>query len=119
MNQEILRSLAALQGMQMRFNTSAADMYAMTGRDEPVRTMRHVVVPCGNGEFSIVDRTTDRTKAMCTGIDKAVRFAKRCEEAPVVEQQAKAPPHFGTLMLYWTAALSVAIGLFAFFGAHP
>lgn len=119
MNQEILRNLAALQGMQLRFNTSAAQMYAMTGRDEPVRALRHVVVSCGNGEFSIVDRTTDRTKAMCTGIEKAVRFAKRCDETPVAVQQAKKPADFGTLMLYWTATLSVIIGLFAFFGAHP
>ena len=119
MNQEILRSLAALQGMQMRFNTSAADMYAMTGRDEPVRSMRHVVVPCGNGEFSIVDRASDRTKAMCTGVDKAVRFAKRCDETPTVGLKPKPPTNFGVLMLRWTAFFCVVLGLFAFFGAQP
>lgn len=119
MNQEILRNLAALQGMQLRFNTSAAQMYAMTGRDEPVRTLRHVVVSCGNGEFSIVDRTTGRTKAMCTGVDKAVRFAKRCDKTPTVGLKPKPPTNFGVLMLRWTAFFCVVLGLFAFFGAQP
>jgi hypothetical protein len=119
MHQSISHRLATLEGLRQRCTLSTAEFYDKVGRVNPAPPQRFKVVPCGNGEFSIVDRASDRTKAMCTGIDKAVRFAKRCEESPVTEQQPKPPADFGTLMLYWTAALSVIIGLFAFFGAHP
>jgi len=119
MNQTISQNRAILEGLRQRCTLSTAEFYDKVDRINPAPPAPFIVVPCGNGEFSIVDRASDRTKAMCTGIDKAVRFAKRCEEAPVAEQQPKPPVDFGTLMLYWTAALSVIIGLFAFFGAHP
>jgi len=119
MNQTISQNRAILEGLRQRCTLSTAEFYDKVGRINPAPPSRFKVVPCGNGEFSIVDRASDCTKAMCTGIDKAVRFAKRCDEAPVAEQKPKPPTDFGTLMLYWTAALSVIIGLFAFFGAHP
>lgn len=122
MNQTIKQSQAIYQGLQARFQLSTTQMYAIIGRDEPVRTYRHTVVPCGNNEFSVVDRQTDQTKAVCTGIDKAVRFAKHRDEAPVAvqkQQQVQKPDRFATFMLRWTCALAFILGMFAFFGAHP
>lgn len=119
MHQSISQRRAILEGLRQRCTLSTAEFYDKVDRINPTPPAPFIVVPCGNGEFSIVDRASDRTKAMCTGIDKAVRFAKRCEEAPVEVQQPKPPANFGILMLRWTAVLSAILGMFAFFGAHP
>ena len=119
MHQSISQRRAILEGLRQRCTLSTAEFYSKVGRPNPAPAPRFNVVPCGNGEFSIVDRSSDRTKAMCTGIDKAVRFAKRCDESPVAVQQSKPQANFGVLMLRWTAFFCLILGLFAFFGAHP
>jgi len=119
MNQTISQSRAILEGLRQRCTLSTAEFYDKVDRINPAPPAPFIVVPCGNGEFSIVDRASDRTKAMCTGIDKAVRFAKRCDETLAVAQQPKPPANFGIMMLRWTAVFSAILGLFAFFGAHP
>lgn len=121
MHPAISQKRAILEGLRQRCTLSTAEFYSKVGREEPVRTFRHVVVPCGNGEFSIVDRSTDQTKAMCTGIDKALRFAKCRDEAHVGFQHArpsKPPADFGTMMLRWTATFCMIIAVFAFYSVH-
>ena len=118
MNQTISQSRAILEGLRQRCTLSTAEFYDKVGRVNPAPPPRFNVVPVGNGEFSIVDRSSDRTKAMCTGIDKAVRFAKRCDELPVAAEQPKKPADFGTFMLRWTAFFCVMLGLFAFYGSR-
>lgn len=119
MNQTISQNRAILEGLRQRCTLSTAEFYDKVGRINPAPPSRFKVVPCGNGEFSIVDRASDCTKAMCTGIDKAVRFAKRCDEAPIAAVKPKPPVTFGVFMLRWTAFFCLILGLFAFFGAHP
>jgi hypothetical protein len=123
MNQTILQSEAIRQGLQARFNLSAAQMYAMIGREAPVRTYRHVVVPCGNNEFSVVDRATDQTKVVCTGIAKATRVAQRRDDAPVATQHPAAQLSpirlFARGLLSWTLLFTGGLLAFAFFGALP
>lgn len=122
MSQTISQRRAIYQGLRDRCTLSTAEFYDKVGRTNPASAPRFQVVPCGNNEFSVVDRETDRTKAMCTGIDKAVRFAKRIDETPVAvqkQQKAQKPDRFATFMLRWTCALSFILGMFAFFGAHP
>lgn len=120
MSQTISHRRAIYQGLRERCTLSTAEFYNKVGRDNPAAAPRFSVVPCGNNEFSVVDRETDQTTAVCTGIDKAVRFAKRRDEAQVPSIPAVNPPaDFGVLMLRWTATFCIIIGLFAFFGAHP
>jgi len=119
MHQSISQRRAILEGLRQRCTLSTAEFYSKVGRPNPAPAPRFNVVPCGNGEFSIVDRASDRTKAMCTGIDKAVRFAKRCDETPLAVQQPKPPANFAVFMLRWTGFFCVMLGLFAFFGAQP
>ncbi len=122
MNQTIKQSQAIYQGLRERCTLSTAEFYDKVGRVNPASAPRFQVVPCGNNEFSVVDRETDQTKAVCTGIDKAVRFAKHRDDAPVaVQEQRPIKKHadFATWMLRWTCILSFILGMFAFFGAHP
>lgn len=87
--------------------------------DEPVRTYLHALITYGNNEFCVVDRETDQTKVVCTGIEKAVRFAKHRDEAPVAIQEQrpiKKPAAFAIWMLRWTCTLSFILGMFAFLG---
>lgn len=122
MNQTIKQSQAIYQGLRDRCTLSTAEFYSKVGRINPASAPRFQVVPCGNNEFSVVDRETDQTKAVCTGVDKAVRFAKHRDEAPVAvqkQQQVQKPDRFATWMLRWTCAIAFCLGMFAFFGAHP
>ncbi|MDU8358020.1 hypothetical protein [Pseudomonas syringae group sp. J309-1] len=122
MNQTIKQSQAIYQGLRERCTLSTAEFYSKVGRTNPASAPRFQVVPCGNNEFSVVDRKTDQTKAVCTGIDKAVRFAKRRDEAPVAVQArrpTKKPADFATWMLRWICIVAFCMGMFAFFGAHP
>lgn len=119
MHQTISQRRAILQGLRERCTLSTAEFYDKVGRVNPACAPRFTVVPCGNNEFSVVDRNTDQTKAVCTGIDKAVRFAKHRDEATAETPPAKPPADFGTLMLRWTATVAIILGIFAFYGAYP
>ncbi|MFK7699673.1 hypothetical protein [Pseudomonas caspiana] len=121
MNQTIKQSQAIYQGLRERCTLSTAEFYDKVGRGNPASAPRFQVVPCGNNEFSVVDRETDQTKVVCTGVEKAVRFAKRIDETPASVQkqrQIKKPADFATWVLRWTCTVAFCLGIFAFYGAH-
>jgi len=115
MHQSISQRRAILEGLRQRCTHSTAEFYGKVDRLNPASLPMFSVIPNGNNQFGVVERATGEVKQICTGHDTACKFAQQLEQAP----PSKKPADFGTLMLYWTATLSVIIGLFAFFGAHP
>ena len=115
MHQSISQRRAILEGLRQRCTLSTAEFYGKVDRLNPASLPMFSVIPNGNNQFGVVERATGEVKQICTGHDTACKFAQQLELAPA----PKKPAGFGTMMLYWTDALSVIIGLFAFFGAHP
>ncbi|KGS15041.1 hypothetical protein [Pseudomonas coronafaciens] len=111
MHQTISQRRAILEGLRQRCNLSTAEFYDKVGRKNPAALPRFTVVPNGNNEFGIVERSTGTVRGVHRGHGAACKAAERLETQPVRQ------PSIATHMLRWTAAIAAAFVLFALYGA--
>lgn len=113
MHQSIAQRRAILEGLRQRCSLSTAEFYAKTNRLAPIIIPLYSVIPNGDNQFGIVERSTGTVHQVCTGHDAACRVAQQLETKP------KPRPGFATYMLRWTAGFCVILALFAAYGAQP
>ncbi|MEE4694771.1 hypothetical protein V2K91_05930 [Pseudomonas alliivorans] len=111
MHQTISQRRAILEGLRQRCTLSTAEFYDKVGRFNPATLPRFTVVPNGNNEFGIVERSTGAVRGVHRGHGAACKAAAELEAKPV----RKRP--IASLMLRWTAALAIGLALFALYGA--
>ncbi|WP_346397436.1 hypothetical protein [Pseudomonas syringae] len=111
MHQTISQRRAILEGLRQRCNLSTAEFYDKVGRKNPAALPRFTVVPNGNNEFGIVERSTGTVRGVHRGHSAACKAAKQLEAKPVRQ------PSIVTHMLRWTAAIATGLALFALYGA--
>ncbi|MCF5550386.1 hypothetical protein L6218_12035 [Pseudomonas syringae pv. syringae] len=111
MHQTISQRRAILEGLRQRCNLSTAEFYEKVGRKNPAALPRFTVVPNGNNEFGIVERSTGTVRGVHRGHSAACKAAEQLEAKPVRQ------PSFATHMLRWTAAIATGLALFALYGA--
>ncbi|MDU8542936.1 hypothetical protein [Pseudomonas syringae group sp. J248-6] len=111
MHQTISQRRAILEGLRQRCNLSTAEFYDKVGRKNPAALPRFTVVPNGNNEFGIVERSSGTVRGVLRGHSAACRAAEQMEAQPVRQ------PSFASYMLRWTAAIATGLALFALYGA--
>ncbi|EGH21001.1 hypothetical protein PSYMO_05640 [Pseudomonas amygdali pv. mori str. 301020] len=111
MHQTISQRRAILEGLRQRCTLSTAEFYDKVGRNNPAALPRFTVVPNGNNEFGIVERSTGDVRGVLRGHSAACRAAEQMEAQPVRQ------PSIATHMLRWTAAIATGFVLFALYGA--
>ncbi|PYD94083.1 hypothetical protein DNF23_03185 [Pseudomonas syringae pv. pisi] len=111
MHQTISQRRAILEGLRQRCNLSTAEFYDKVGRKNPAALPRFTVVPNGNNEFGIVERSTGNVRGVHRGHSAACKIAEQLEAQPVRQLS------FATHMLRWTAAIATGLALFALYGA--
>ncbi|RML76149.1 hypothetical protein ALQ89_00493 [Pseudomonas amygdali pv. tabaci] len=111
MHQTISQRRAILEGLRQRCTLSTAEFYDKVGRKNPAALPRFTVVPNGNNEFGIVERSTGDVRGVLRGHSAACRAAEQMEAQPVRQ------PSIATHMLRWTAAIATGFVLFALYGA--
>ena len=107
MHQTISQRRAILEGLRQRCNLSTAEFYDKVGRKNPAALPSFTVVPNGNNEFGIVERSTGLVRAVHRGHGTA------CKAAEQLEAKSAHHPSFSSYMLRWTAALALGIAIFA------
>lgn len=111
MHHSISQRRAILEGLRQRCNLSTAEFYDKVGRKNPAALPRFTVVPNGNNEFGIVERSTGSVRGVHRGHSAACRAAEQLEAKPVRKRS------FASHMLRWTAAFATGFALFALYGA--
>ncbi|GFZ63696.1 hypothetical protein PSE10B_02180 [Pseudomonas amygdali pv. eriobotryae] len=111
MHQTINQRRAILEGLRQRCTLSTAEFYDKVGRKNPAALPRFTVVPNGNNEFGIVERSSGTVRGVLRGHSAACRAAEQMEAQPVRQ------PSIATHMLRWTAAIATGFVLFALYGA--
>lgn len=118
MNQTIRQKHVVLQVLQERVSMSTSEMYKLIGREEPVRSLRFTVIPLGGNKFNIVEHATGISRGARNGHDMACRYARQLEKnADFSEGVRTTTRRYGRTLLRWTLVCSVALVLFAYFGA--
>ncbi|KPZ11931.1 hypothetical protein ALO94_200501 [Pseudomonas syringae pv. spinaceae] len=112
MHHSISQRRAILEGLRQRCNLSTAEFYDKVGRKNPAALPRFTVVPNGNNEFGIIERSTGNVRGVHRGHSAACRAAEQLEAKPVRKRS------FASHMLRWTAAFATAFALFALYGAN-
>ncbi|WP_122711101.1 hypothetical protein [Pseudomonas viridiflava] len=107
MHQTISQRRAILEGLRQRCTLSTAEFYDKVGRFNPATLPRFTVVPNGNNEFGVVERSTGVVRGVHRGHSAACKAAEQLEAKPVRKRS------FAYLMLHWTAGISIALILFA------
>lgn len=100
-----------LEGLCQRCPLSTAEFYDKVGRKNPAALPRFTVVPNGNNEFGIVERSTGNVRGVHRGHSATCKAADQLEAQPVRQRS------FATHMLRWTAAIATGLALFALYGA--
>jgi len=116
MHQTISQRRAILEGLRQRCTLSTAEFYDKVGRFNQATLPRFTVVPSGNNQFGVVERSSGVVKEVCTGHGAACKAAQKLEAAPVASTK---PTSFATFMVRWTLAFCIILGLFAAYGAQP
>ncbi|WP_122386805.1 hypothetical protein [Pseudomonas syringae group genomosp. 7] len=111
MHRTISQRRATLEGLRQRCTLSTAEFYDKVGRLNPAALPRFTVVPNGNNEFGIVERSTGVVHAVHRGHGTACKAAAQLEAKPVRQ------PSLALHMLRWTAAIATSLALFALYGA--
>ncbi|MEE4148406.1 hypothetical protein [Pseudomonas viridiflava] len=111
MHQTISQRRAILEGLRQRCTLSTAEFYDKVGRFNPATLPRFTVVPNGNNEFGVVERSTGVVRGVHRGHSAACKAAEQLEAKPVRKRS------FASHMLRWTAAFATGIALFALYGA--
>ncbi|MCF5806382.1 MULTISPECIES: hypothetical protein [Pseudomonas syringae group] len=111
MHQTISQRRAIYEGLRQRCTLSTAEFYDKVSRKNPAALPRFTVVPKGNNEFGIVERSTGAVRGVHRGHSSACKAAEQLETLPVRQ------PSFASHMLRWTAAIATAFALFALYGA--
>ncbi|KWS97195.1 MULTISPECIES: hypothetical protein [Pseudomonas syringae group] len=111
MHQTISQRRAILEGLRQRCTLSTAEFYDKVGRKNPAALPRFTVVPNGNNEFGIVERSSGTVRGVLRGHSAACRAAEQLEAKPVRHSS------IATHMLRWTAAIATGFVLFALYGA--
>ncbi|RMV85158.1 hypothetical protein ALP04_02089 [Pseudomonas amygdali pv. sesami] len=111
MHQTISQRRAIYEGLRQRCTLSTAEFYDKVGRKNPAALPRFTVVPNGNNEFGIVERSTGNVHGVHRGHCAACKIAEQLEAQPVRQLS------FATHMLRWTAAIATGLALFALYGA--
>ncbi|KPW32510.1 Uncharacterized protein ALO87_03924 [Pseudomonas syringae pv. apii] len=110
MHHSISQRRAILEGLRQRCTLSTAEFYDKVGRRNPAALPRFTVIPNGNNEFGIVERSTGLVRAVHKGHGVACKAASHLETTPVRQ------PSFASYMLRWTAAIATGLALFALYG---
>ncbi|KIQ36470.1 hypothetical protein [Pseudomonas viridiflava] len=110
MHQTISQRRAILEGLRQRCTLSTAEFYDKVGRFNPATLPRFTVVPNGNNEFGVVERSTGVVRGVHCGHSAACKAAEQLEAKPVRKRS------FASHMLRWTAAFATGIALFALYG---
>ncbi|EPF68296.1 hypothetical protein [Pseudomonas syringae] len=111
MHQTISQRRAILEGLRQRCNLSTVEFYDKVGRHKPAALPRFIVVPNGNNEFGIVERSTSTVHGVHRGHSAACKAADQLEDQPIRQRS------FATHMLRWTAVIATGLALFALYGA--
>lgn len=115
MHQTISQRRTILEGLRQRCTLSTAEFYDKVGRPNPAPLHRFNVIPNGNNQFGVVERSSGIVRQVCTGHGAACKLAERLEVEPPAPQQLT----FATYMVRWTLAFCVILVLFALYGAQP
>ncbi|GFZ70601.1 hypothetical protein PSE10C_13430 [Pseudomonas amygdali pv. eriobotryae] len=110
MHHSISQRRAILEGLRQRCTLSTAEFYDKVGRRNPAALPRFTVIPNGNNEFGIVERSTGLVRAVHKGHGVACKAASHLETTPVRQ------PSFASYMLRWTSAIATGLALFALYG---
>lgn len=113
MHQSFAQRRAILEGLRQRRDQLAAEVCANAGLLAPIIMPRFNVIPNGDNQFGIVERSTGTVREVCTGHNAACRAAQQLETMP------ESKPGFATYMLRWTVGFCVILALFAAYGAQP
>ncbi len=111
MNQTISQRRAILEGLRQRCTLSTAEFYDKVGRFNPATLPRFTVIPNGNNEFGIVERSTGVVRGVHQGHGAACKVAAQLEAQPGRKRS------FASYMLLWTSAIATGLALFALYGA--